>query len=75
MAQKRLIRGGRLTNNINTSAGDRTALPEDASLIEVTLIAKLLAYFSISEKELLTILNLSDRRPTPPLRREAKLSA
>jgi len=62
MAIFRYIRGGKIVADLDRGAGDDTAIPADASLVDVQLIETLLTQAGITDEQLTAMLGLVDER-------------
>ena len=62
MAISRYIRDGKIVADLERGAGDETAIPADASLVDVQLIDTLLRRTGITDAQLTEMLGLVDER-------------
>jgi len=62
MTISRYIRGGKIVADLDRGAGDETAIPADASLVDVRLIEALLTQTGVTDEQLTAMLGLVDER-------------
>ena len=60
---KRLIRDGKIIANLIIGESDLTAIPDNASLIDASLIEKLMEQTGLDEAGIIAMMGLVDERP------------